>query len=382
VAVGRRLLIVVNVGWFFVSHRLPIALAARADGYEVHVAAALDGDLDQTTEAQLREAGLHFHRMEFSRSGSHPLHLLRDAWMLLRLYAQVRPTVIHLVTLKPLLLGGIIARMSRRRAVVLAVPGRGSVFSATGALAWVRRQAALSMYRLAYARTRNRIIVQNEEDRRFFVDRRIFAAADVRLIRGSGVDLSRFRPRPEHAGRMTVVLASRMLREKGVADFVEAAQMLRRRGSDARFALVGVPDHGNPHSHTAEELQRWHDEGRVEWWGHRADMNAVFAESSIVCLPTYYGEGVPKVLIEAAACGRPIVTTDTAGCRDIVRNGENGLLVKPRDVGELAAALDRLLSDASLRVSMGARGREWVEAEFDVALVVGRTLQIYEELAR
>ena len=376
----RRLLYVVNVGWFFVSHRLPLALAAKKAGYEVHVATALDRDLDAGTRTLLESSGLVVHRLRFSRSGSNPFELLRDFLDLLRLYRRLRPDLVHLVALKPMLLGGMVAKVVGVRRVILAVPGRGSVFSARGLLAALRRGVVTRLYRLAYRRGANRVIIQNAEDRDYFLARRVFAADDIRLIRGSGADISRFKPAPEVGGVPVVVFASRMLREKGAEDFVAAARLLKGRGVEGRFVLVGDPDPGNPHSHTRAELQAWADGGVVDWWGHRADIGAVFAGCHFVCLPTFYGEGVPKVLIEAAACGRPIVTTDQAGCRDIVRHEHNGLLVPARDVEALAAALERLLRDPALRQQMGARGRALVEAEFSLDIVVRQTLEIYREL--
>jgi glycosyltransferase involved in cell wall biosynthesis len=318
--------------------------------------------------------------LRLSRSGTHPVELARAFRDLARLYRRVCPSVVHLVALKPVLLGGLAARVRRLNPVVLAVPGRGSVFSSPGIVAAVRRWLAVRMYALAYRRGHTRVIVQNAEDRDYFVGRRVFAADDVRLIRGSGVNMKDFRPQPEPSGPPVVVLASRMLREKGISDFVAAAMQLRQRGVVGRFVLVGEPDPGNPHSHGREELEHWVAQGAVEWWGFRADMQRVFAQSHLVCLPTFYGEGVPKVLIEAAACGRAIITTDMPGCRDVVRNGHNGLLVPPRDVPALAEALNKLISNAALRREMGQHGRALAEREFDLSAVVDQTLRIYREL--
>jgi glycosyltransferase involved in cell wall biosynthesis len=378
--VVNRILFVVNVGWFFVSHRLPIAIAAKHAGYEVHVATALDPEQDQNTPQLFAAHGLILHRLQLSRSGAHPLELIKSFRELVRLYRQLDPHLIHLVTLKPVLLGGIAARLLGRRGVILAVPGRGSVFSAKGLLATVRRWVAVLLYKLAYVKNRAKVIIQNEEDKAYFVKRRVFAEQDIRLIRGSGADIERFKVSPEPNGTPVVVLASRMLKEKGIADFVAAARALKASGVVARFVLVGDPDQGNPHSHTRSELEAWARSGAVEWWGFRADMHTVFAQAHVVCLPTFYGEGVPKVLIEAAASGRAIVTTNMPGCRDIVRHGENGLLVEPRDVAGLAEAIRRLLTDVDLRVAMGLHGRKLVESEFSVNHVVQATLQLYCEL--
>jgi glycosyltransferase involved in cell wall biosynthesis len=372
----KRLLFVVNVDWFFVSHRLPIARLAQQRGYEVHLAAAFGPQLRQ----QLEELGIKTHPLRWSRSGAGLIELLRSCRDLIALLRSFRGDIAHLVTLKPVLLGGMTARLLGVQRVVMAIPGRGSVFSARGMRATVRRWCALAAYRLAYDPGRTRVIVQNVEDRDYFVGRGVFRSEDVVLIRGSGADVRLFREQPEARGVPVVTLASRMLREKGIADFVAAATLLRRQGEKARFVLVGDPDPGNPHSHTQAEIEQWVRAGDVEWWGFRADMHEVFRQSHIVCLPTYYGEGVPKVLIEAAASARPIVATDKPGCRDIVRDGHNGLLVPERMPAALAAAIRRLLADSELRVQMGRRGRRWVEEQFTSEIVAERTLGIYEEL--
>lgn len=377
----RRLLFVVNVGWFFVSHRLPLAVAARERGYEVHVAAGIDERLDQNTRELLAAQGIQLHVLRLSRSSAHPGELCSVIYDLVRLYRTLRPAIIHLVTLKPLLMGGIAAKLSRFSSVVFAVPGRGSVFSKRGILPAIRRWCVVSLYRLAYRPLSNRVIVQNIEDRDYFAARGIFPVGDIRLIRGSGVDPTKFAAMADPGGEAMVILASRMLKEKGVADFVAAAERLKGQGVRARFVLVGEPDDGNPHSHTTQELQAWVRGGSVEWWGFRADMSTVFAMCHVVCLPTYYGEGVPKVLIEAAAAGRPIVTTDTPGCRDIVKQDCNGYLVAPRDVNALASALLKLIGDRALRMIMGRQGRLRVETEFSLEEVVRQTLNIYGEFA-
>jgi glycosyltransferase involved in cell wall biosynthesis len=372
---------VVNVGWFFVSHRLALATGAMELGDEVNVAASLQGDLDLGTNSIFAKAGIRFHELHFSRSGSGPLELVRNISELTRLFRRVEPDIIHLITLKPVLLGGIVSRFIGIKGVVMAIPGRGSVFSARGLIASLRRWLVLWSYRLAYRAGNTRVIVQNTEDRDYFVGNRIFKSADVRLIRGSGVDLRRFEFRPEPQGTPVIVLASRMLREKGVEDFVAAARELKRSGHVARFVLVGEPDPGNPGTHTREQLEAWARHGAVEWWGFRPDMENVFAECHLVCLPTFYGEGVPKVLIEAAAAGRAIVTTDIPGCRDIVQHDHNGLLVPPHDARQLASALGSLISDPVRRRAMGAQGHLRAKQEFDVRIVVEQTLQVYSELA-
>ena len=293
----RKLLYVINDGPFFLSHRLPLALAARDAGYDVHVAVPSWPAAD-TLGAQ----GLVFHDIPLSRQGTRPLQELKGFMALLRLYRTLHPDIVHHVTIKPVLYGGIAARMAGVPAVVSAVPGLGYVFTSRGVRRAVLRRLAMGIYRLALRHRHSRVIFQNPDDMTLFVNRGLVRRSDAVLIRGSGVDMEAFSPRPEPDGTPVVVLASRMLWDKGIGEFVEAARRLREAGVAARFVLVGDTDTGNPTAIPHGQLAAWRDAGLVEWWGHRSDMPEVFAAAHVVCLASYR-EGVPKVLIEAAACG-------------------------------------------------------------------------------
>ncbi len=374
---GRpRLLFTVNDAGFFLSHRLPIAQAAAAAGYDVQIATA-PGE----AAAQIRARGFAHHPVPLSRRGLNPLAELRTIWALARLYRRLRPDLIHLVTIKPVLLGGIAARLAGAPAVVSAVSGLGYVFISRGTLAAPLRAAVATGYRFAMRRRGVRVIFQNPDDRNEFLNRALVEAKDIVTIKGSGVDTNRFAPSDEPPGPTLVVLPARMLYDKGVGEFVAAARQLRQAGVEARFALVGDSDVGNPTAIPLADLQAWQDEGAVEWWGFRDDMPEVLAQAHIVCLPSYR-EGLPKSLIEAAACARPIVTCDVPGCREIGRDGENALLVPARDAEALVTALRRLIDDPGLRRRLGARGREIAEAEFSLERVVGQTLAVYATLLR
>ncbi len=300
---------------------------------------------------------------------------LATLFRLWRLYRRERPDIVHHVALKPVLLGGVAARLAGVRAVVGAVAGLGFLFSGDRRASRVARLLKWSLPGLI---GRGFAIVQNPEDAAMLADCGV-ASARIRLIRGAGVDINCFSPRPELPGTPLVVLPARMLRDKGVGEFVEAARMLREQGVAARFALVGAPDPANPASISATELRTWAAAGVVEWWDQREDMPEVYAACHVVCLPSYR-EGLPKALLEAAACGRAIVTTDAPGCREVVRDGDNGLLVPVRNATALAMALRRLLADGGLRRVMGARGREIAVAAFSVERVVSETLALYREL--
>lgn len=368
-----RLLFVVNDPAFFLSHRLNIARAARDEGWEVHVATPAGPAV-----AEIEAEGFRHHAVAMSRSGGSPLAESWTLWALFRLFRRVRPTLVHAVTIKPVLYSGFVAPFAGVPALVQAVSGLGHVFIATGLGPALRRFLTLIAYRIAFRHPRSRVIFQNPDDRRAL--RRALRKGQVVLIAGSGVDPDEYAPSPEPGGEPVVVLASRMLWAKGVGEFVAAARRLRERGVRARFVLVGDTDAGNPATVPEAQLTAWTKSGVVEWQGRREDIPAVFAGAHIVCLPSYR-EGLPRVLIEAASCARAIVATDVPGCREIVEDGVNGLLVAPRDAESLADALSALLDDPTRRAQMGRRGRERVLSGFTSAQVVEQTLAIYRDLA-
>lgn len=369
-----RLLFVVNEPDFFLSHRLPLAIAARASGYDVHIASRAGKGVER-----LQSLGFPHHVVPLSRSGKNVAVELRTIWSLLRLMRRLRPHLVHLVTIKPILYGGIAARVAGISAVVAAVSGLGFVFTSRGRRAELLRSVVLSLYGLALNHRRQRVIFQNPTDRSALVDRGIVRAEQTVLLKGSGVDLRAYRYEPEPAGLPVVVMASRLLKDKGVQEFVNAAARLRKQGVVARFVLAGEQDSGNPQSVSDEDLAAWRASGVVEVLGYCQDVAALFKASHLVVLPSYR-EGLPKVLLEAAACGRAVVTTDAPGCRDSIEVGVTGLLIPTRDVEALAAAIGKLLEDPSLRRSMGAAGRRLAERQYAIEHIVEAHLEIYATL--
>ena len=364
------------------SHRLAVARAAEAAGFEVHVAAP-DHHVwapDNFTVDDLRRAGFQFHQIPLSRRGTNPFQDLETFLSLVRLYRRLRPDVVHHLTIKPVLYGGLAARLTGVKGVVATVTGLGQIFVAVGLQMTLLRRAILLLYRLAARHPNMRLIVQNSNDGDVLVNAGVIFPRNIELIRGSGATMTEFLPTPEPSGVPLVILPARLIWEKGVAEFVDAARMLKNKGIQARFALVGDTQPSNPRAVPETILRQWQAEGVIEWWGRRNAMAQVYAEASVVCLPTTYGEGVPKVLIEAAASGRPIVTTDTPGCREVAREGENALLAPPGDKKKLALALEQILADKCLRARLGARGREIAVAEFDEKDVATRTVAIYRTL--
>jgi glycosyltransferase involved in cell wall biosynthesis len=373
----RRLLFVVNISWFFISHRLPLAVEAVRRGWDVHLATQIASEHDLVA---LLAHGIKVHPISFSRAGGHLAQDLRTAWNLWRIFRTVKPTISHHVTIKPVLMGSILAKLAGVGAIVSAIPGLGYAFASNGIVARLRQEMILFGYRVALGGKQHRVIFQNSDDRGLFLKRRVTSSRSAVLIRGAGVDVRRFHSTRERAGRICVLMASRMLAEKGVADFIAAARLLRAEGVDARMVLAGAPDLGNPGSLTTAELEDLNRERVVEWIGHCTDMALLLSQSHIVCLPTYYGEGVPKVLIEAASASRAIVATDVPGCREVVIDGKTGMLVPPRSPAILASMLGRLIADGELRVRLGRNARLLVEKDFSIESVVEKTFAVYDEL--
>lgn len=356
------------------SHRLPLARGARDAGMEVVVAAG-----DSGAGRAIADAGFEFVPLPVARGSLNPFREARTFAFLFHLYRRLRPALVHHGTVQPVIYGSIAARCACDAAVVNTISGLGYVFTSNHWTARALRPVLKRLWRLALDHPRSCTIFQNPDDQGDFVEMGLVPKSATVLIRGSGVDCSAFRYVPEPDGAPLVVLPARMLWDKGVREFVDAARVIRGAGRSARFALIGAPDIGNREAVPPQQLEAWAREGAVEWWGHRTDMPAVLAGASVVVLPTY-GEGLPKVLLEAAAAGRPVVATDVRGCREVVRPGINGLLVPPRDSAALAQAIERLLQAPALRVALGQAGRRLAETEFAEPVVVEATLAVYERL--
>ena len=369
-----RILFVVNCPAFFISHRLPLALAAKQEGYDVHVATMPGEAIDRITVL-----GLSHHTIPLSRSGTNPLKELLVFIAICKLFHQLKPSVVHLVTIKPVLYGGVAARLFGVPGVVAAISGLGFVFIAKGFQASLIRKVVKSLYRLVFARKNLCVIFQNNDDRNGFVKTGILANEKAVLIRGSGVELGNYTSNIKHSNHLIVTMAARLLRDKGVNEFVEAACTIGNQGNKVRFLLAGDIDPQNPATVTESELNSIRDEGCVELLGYREDISELFADSSIVVLPSYR-EGLPKVLIEAAAAGCAVVTTDVPGCREAIEPGVTGLLVPVCDAKALASAIQRLIEDDDLRQSMGKAGRRFAEKEFSIDKIVKAHLDIYRML--
>lgn len=379
---ARRLLIVVQEALFFTTHRLPIGRAMRERGWEVHVAAPKD----PVIAARLAAEGFVFHPIPLIRSRQNPLAELKLLLVLLKLCRRLRPQLLHLVSVKPVVWGGLAARLLGLPGVVHAITGLGYVFirpdnGGTGLL----RRLVEGLYRQALAHRNSVTIFQNPDDLVVFELRRLVPLDRAVMIRGCGVDMQAFAPQPEptiDADHPPVVMfPARLLGDKGVREFVAAAERLRAAGVHARFALVGRRDPDNKTDIGEAVLQDWIKSGLVEYWGFSEDMPGTLAQAHIIVMPSYR-EGLPRGLIEAAAIGRAIITTDAPGCREVVQHEENGLLVPVGDDDAVAAAIRRLLEDPALRQRLAARGREIAESEFSVEHFVKASLNAYDRVLR
>jgi glycosyltransferase involved in cell wall biosynthesis len=370
-----KLLFLVTEDWYFCSHRLPAARAARDAGFAVAVATRV-----RDHGEAIRREGFAVHPLGWRRGGSGALGHLGSLAEIVRLYRAEQPDLLYHVALKPVLFGGVAARLaftaSKRPALISAVMGLG----ASAATEWKRRVLGSA---LRSAASRGAVVVQNPEDRDALVGFGLDPAR-IFLIRGSGVDTTHFVALPDPAGpEITVALVGRMLKSKGVLDAVSAISRLRAGGQAVELLLAGVPDPDSSDSLSKEEIKKLAREPGIEWLGHVDDVREVWRRAAIALLPSTYGEGVPKSLLEAASCARPIVASDMPGCREVVVPHETGLLVPPHDVGELAEAIATLAGDLALRRELGAAGRARVCAEFADAVIADATLAVCQaELER
>lgn len=369
-----KILYIVNEPAFFLSHRLPIAVAAREQGAMVHVATRAG-----TSVKEICELGFTHHTIPLSRSGSRIPSELGSLFAIWRLLRQVKPDVVHLVTIKPVIYGGIAARFAPVKKVVAAVPGLGTLFLAEGAQARLKRKIGTWLYYFALGSAKTTVIFQNPDDRQLFLDLKAVEPEQTVLIRGSGIDLGAFQFSPENLTTKPVVtFAARLIFDKGLAEFVEAIKILNSKGVAASYQIVGDLDPGNLTSATDKDITQWQSIANLTISGYQKDMASVFRDSNLVVLPSYR-EGLPKVLIEAAACGRAVITTDVPGCRDAIEVNKTGLLVPAKDAQALADAIEKLVIDSALRVKMGTAGRQLAEDAFAIEQVVEQHLTIYQQ---
>jgi glycosyltransferase involved in cell wall biosynthesis len=368
-----------NTTWYLYNFRLSTAQRLLGDGHEV-VMVSPPGKFGK----RLVEHGCRWIPLTMDRASLNPLRELATLTRLVGVLRRERPDIVHSFTLKCAIYGSIAARIARVPGVVNAVSGMGYVFTSDALKARMLRPVVKGLLRLALHNERSLLVLQNHDDAVVFSQSGLAAPEKVRVILGSGVNTFRFHPsnRTTHRyERLRVLLAARLLQEKGVREFIEAAAILRKQDRDIEFLLAGSPDPGNPHSISRTELRRWTEEGLVHCLGHVNDMPALLGSVHVLVLPSYYREGVPKSLIEGAATGLALITTDRPGCREVVtQDGVDGLRVVPRNAQALAECIARLDDDRDWLAQLGERAREQALKKFDERLVIQKTLEVYAEL--
>jgi glycosyltransferase involved in cell wall biosynthesis len=378
---GAHVLFVGNSTRYFLSHRMELARALVLRGYRV--GALLPAPVSNEDRTNIAAGGIAIHEYPYKPAGMNPLYELRTLVALRRVYRDLRPDIVQHLTVKPALYGGAISRWLGTETRIQSIMGLGFLFNATDLLTRALRRVLLPAFRYALGGRGSILTLQNPDDCERLRASSSLGRGDwprIEILPGSGVDPSDYNPNAKPEEPPIVLFAGRLIRSKGIVEFAEAARLLRSKYPASRFVVCGniVGDH--PAAVSEADMRAWVEEGVIEWWGHRNDMPSVLARASIVVLPSHYGEGLPRALLEAAAAARPIVTTDTEGCREIGRNGVNALLVPVCDAEALAEAILRLLNDPELRARLGREGRRIVMEEFSLEIVIRKTLDLYDQM--
>jgi glycosyltransferase involved in cell wall biosynthesis len=373
-----KVLMVAHWDWVLYNFRLPLARALREKGFEV-VFVCPYGEY----VPKLKEEGFCWIHWAIVRRSLNPVRELIAILHLASIYQREQPQIVHHFTIKPNFYGSIAALLARRDKVINTFTGLGFLFS-EHPLAIGLRSSVLPLAKLAFRASKGWSVFQNRQDLETCLRLRLVLPERVVVIDGSGIDTRKFHPNhdspPDNHEHPTVVLmAARLLWDKGVREFVEAARVLKARGLQVEFWLAGKPDNGNPMCVPEEFLKEWREEGLINWLGHRDDMPNLLQQVDIAVLPSYH-EGVPRFLLEAAACGLPLVATDIEGCRVVVRDGVNGFLVPVKDPYALADAIETLIKKPELRRQMGIASRKLVEAEFDERIILNKWLALYDRV--
>ncbi len=366
----KKILFIVNLDKFFVSHRLPIALAAQKAGYKIHIATQFT-----TEKNKLQKLGFILHSLPIDRSSYNIKSNLKTFFKIYYLYKSVRPNICHLITIKPILYGSLIAHFFRKLSLVISISGLGYVFSDQSLSSKINKIIISILYKLAFNQKKIKVIFQNKDDKEKLTKITNLSKKDTILIHGSGIDLNKFRPM-KNKDKKIVLFASRLLISKGIKDFIDSAKYVE----DANFVVSGKFDYDNPDCIDPSYIYENEKKGLIEYWGEKEDMEKIINKSSVVVLPSYYGEGLPKILIEAAACGKPIVTTNHPGCRESIINRKTGFIVPIKNPLTLSKYIKKILENKELRINMGKEARIYAERKFSIDKVVEKHLTIYSNI--
>ncbi len=372
-----KILIILNDLPFFVSHRLPLALEAKKQGFDVHILAPYQ----KKSFLTVKKHGLSFHHIPLKRGGRNPISELKLIFSIWKIISKNKPSLIHFVSMKPVLYGGFIARILKIPGTVNAITGLGFLFVSSNFYVKILRKFIFIIYKFSLNHKNSLSIFQNNDDLRLFLDKKLVDKTKTVLIKGCGVDIDKFSPKENEIENTIVMFPARIIGDKGANEFFDAASRLKKDGIDAKFVVVGRTDPDNPTNIDEKIITKLIKEDIIEWWGYSEKMSETLSQASIVCLPSYR-EGLPKVLIEAAALGKPIVATNVPGCREIVINESNGLLVPVKDSINLSVALKKLINNKNMQKNMGLNGRKLVENNFTSEDFIFRSMNVYKTILK
>ena len=366
-----KLLYFVNTDWFFISHRLPIALAALKKGYEVHIVVN-----EATKINELKKYGILVHFLKLNRKNWNPIEFLNCLLKFIFLIKKINPDLIHCLTIKPIIIGTLSSIILIKPKVVISITGMGSIFSNNKKIDKIKQLFILGIYSFIFLKKNLKVIFQNNDDQLLIINKTTLKRDKSLIIRGSGVNFKNYPYKYLKDKKPKVLFASRLLYSKGIKEFIEASSFVK----ECEFLVAGNIDPGNPQSITKKDLNLFIKNYPIKYLGFKKNIINTISSSSIIVLPSYYREGLPKILIEAAACGRAIITTDNVGCRDAVINDKTGILIPIKNTQKLVQAIKYLLKDKKYLTKMGKRGRKFAKENFDISIIVDKHLKIYEEL--
>ena len=370
----KKLLLLVNSDDFFISHRLEIGLSALKEGFDVYIASSINKENNI-----LKKYGFKTQHIDLDRSSTSLFSNTMYFIKVFKIFLKIQPDIIHLITIKPVIFGGLAARLLGIKSVIVAISGLGYIFISKGLIARLRLFFVKFLYRLALNNKNVQLIFQNNSDKKIILDICNVDKSRTHLIKGSGVDLNKFKYTPLPKGVPSILFASRLLYDKGLKEFISAAELIKKDGYEGKFIIVGKPDNHNPASISLDQLKSHVSNGYIDWQGFKEDIYPLLKDSYLIVLPSYR-EGLPKILIEAAACGRPVVTTDVPGCRDAIIKGKTGLLVPPKNHVALAEAIKDLIENFTKSETLGLEARKFAEKNFDIKDVVSKHMQIYRSI--
>ncbi len=378
--IKKKIIINLTEDWFFVSHFLGRALEAKKAGYDVYISCN-----EEYSRKYIEENGIKFFPVPLDRRGINPIYEFYLLLKYLYIFNKLKPDIVHNVGPKPIIYGSIIAKLLKIKSVINAPIGMGFVFTSSSIKAKFLKNILLVLFKFTMNKhhgrnKRNRVIFENSDDMNFFINAKIVNINDSILIRGAGVEIDNQLIKKKKENKIpTITLVARMLKDKGIYEFVEAAKILHYKNIKGRFLLIGDIDKKNPTSLKKSTLEEWNDKKIIEWLGWVNDVNKILLETDILCLPSYR-EGLPKSLLEGAAIGLPLVTTNTVGCREVVLDGVNGYLVPIKESKKLSLAIQKLIEDKELRLRMGKESLRIAKSEFSSEIINSQTLSIYDEL--